>query len=607
MSLAEARFRSDSWPLRLSGCLPPPHHEDRTPVGQCRWGYAALTATLVITASLLELTSLLGRSLLGNRRLGIFNGGLFFTIRLLLLAKVSTQLATLLVKSRDTRALVARAAQYERTCRQPPAHHVPLRCKTIGRALHLFVVTAFFTARWYVFLTWMVLPTFLSAALSIVTAMAAAAVTAWDSAPGILAKCFAEVFVQYLRTENLALAAAARGKVLVVGAKERNSDDLRAVLDDCRANVEAVLRMVETAQGLLGTLLLLSFGANMGVLCAVLYSLTDSSTPTGLLMSGMLYSSLRFADALDVAFASESLANEVDELKWTLRSLPFRGRRDDLARDVRSFHKILDPSAMFLRAHGFFRVNVAQMISVAERPGGSNADGEVYEDDEEVSREPLQLTVMSIMNKETRVEAFPNDSVLDLKLLLQDILLVPVDQQLLVYRYQALTDSDTLAECGLRDGAQLTLILRMRGGDPTPVVLDVSGFLESKKSVSDVASSAEAAADVIPKNHSEEEPLQLSIRIKRGKCVVVESRLGATVGSVKQSVQKLTGVPAAHQTLTFRGQDMSDEHTLAHYELRDRCAVFFGTALPAAAATNDRQAAATLLADVATRLWNLFF
>lgn len=216
--------------------------------------------------------------------------------------------------------------------------------------------------------------------------------------------------------------------------------------------------------------------------------------------------------------------------------------------------------------------------TVAERPGGSNADGEVYADDDEVSREPLQLTVMSILNKETRVEAFPDDSVLDLKLLLQDILLVPVDQQLLVYRYQALTDSDTLAECGLRDGAQLTLILRMRGGDPNPVVLD------------------------------EEEPLQLSIRIKRGKCVVVQSRLGATVGSVKQSIEKLTGVPAAHQTLTFRGQDMSDEHTLAHYELRDRCAVFLATApLPAAAAADDREAAATPLADVVTRLWNLFF
>ncbi|XP_075547737.1 gustatory receptor 64c [Dermacentor variabilis] len=207
------------------------------------------------------------------------------------------------------------------------------------------------------------IPAFVSAALSIVTALAAAAVTAWDSAPGILAKCFAELFVQHLRAENRTLSAAAHGQMLVVGAGGR-SDDLRTVLTDCRANMEAVLRMVGAAQGLLGTLLLLSFGVNMGVVCAVLYSLTDSSTPTGLLMSGILYSSLNFADALDVAFASESLANEVAEMKWTLRSLPFQGHPDEFARDVRSFHEILDPSTMFLRAHGFFRVNMEQMISM---------------------------------------------------------------------------------------------------------------------------------------------------------------------------------------------------------------------------------------------------
>ncbi|XP_037515635.2 uncharacterized protein LOC119392749 [Rhipicephalus sanguineus] len=381
MSLAEARFHSDSWILRLSGCLTPLNSEDRLPERQSRGGYTVLTATLAITASLLELTSLLSRSLFGTRRLSIFNGGLFFTLRLLLLAKVSSQLATFLAMSREVRALVARAAEYERTCRQPATHRASLRCKTAystrthevfqeisspSRALHLLVVTAFFTTRWYVFLMWVheSIPAFLSASLSIVTALAAAAVTVWDSAPGILAKCFAEVFVQYLRAENMALEAAAHGQVVVVGAEQRR-DDLRTVLADCRANVEAVLRLVKAAQSLLGTPLLLSFGANMGVVCAVLYSLTDSSTPTGLIMSGILYSSLNFADALDVAFASESLANEVAEMKWTLRSLPFQGHLDKFAKDVRSFHEILDPSAMFLRAHGFFRVNMAQMISMS--------------------------------------------------------------------------------------------------------------------------------------------------------------------------------------------------------------------------------------------------
>ncbi|KAL3219122.1 hypothetical protein MRX96_030577 [Rhipicephalus microplus] len=51
-------------------------------------------------------------------------------------------------------------------------------------------------------------------------------------------------------------------------------------------------------------------------------------------MSGILYCSLNFADALDVAFASESLANQVTEMKWTLRSLPFQGHLDGFAKDM---------------------------------------------------------------------------------------------------------------------------------------------------------------------------------------------------------------------------------------------------------------------------------
>ncbi|XP_075547739.1 uncharacterized protein LOC142582205 [Dermacentor variabilis] len=220
--------------------------------------------------------------------------------------------------------------------------------------------------------------------------------------------------------------------------------------------------------------------------------------------------------------------------------------------------------------------------TVAELPAGSNGDDDLYGDHEATSREPLQLTVRSIMDKVTHVEAFASDSILDLKLLLQDILLVPVDQQLLVYRYQALADSDTLEECGLRDGCQLNLILRMRGGDPTPVVLD------------------------------EAEPMKLSVWIRRGKCVVVNSRLGSTISSVKQSIEKLTGLRAAHQTLTFRRKDMSDEHTLAHYELRDRCVVFLAanngenSAVPATAGRDQPQSAETV-AGIAVRLWNLFF
>ncbi|XP_077563915.1 uncharacterized protein LOC144179435 isoform X2 [Haemaphysalis longicornis] len=138
--------------------------------------------------------------------------------------------------------------------------------------------------------------------------------------------------------------------------------------------------------------------------------------------------------------------------------------------------------------------------TVGKLQGGRDAASDHGTDAETVSRKPMHLTIRSVMNNSTVVEAFATDSVLDLKLALQERLYFSVDQMLLVHRYQALVDSDTLGESGITDGSVIGLILRMRGGDPTPVAIDV---------------------------------------------------------------------------LVFSGEDLSDENTLAHYQLRDRCALRF--------------------------------
>ncbi|KAH9367755.1 hypothetical protein HPB48_013007 [Haemaphysalis longicornis] len=65
------------------------------------------------------------------------------------------------------------------------------------------------------------LPVFASVVLSTTMVAAGAAVTVWDSAPMILAKCFAEVLVQYLRAENEVLDALAHGRVVVVTGGNR--------------------------------------------------------------------------------------------------------------------------------------------------------------------------------------------------------------------------------------------------------------------------------------------------------------------------------------------------------------------------------------------------
>lgn len=181
--------------------------------------------------------------------------------------------------------------------------------------------------------------------------------------------------------------------------------------------------------------------------------------------------------------------------------------------------------------------------TVGQLHGGRDGDSDNGADTETVSRKPMQLIVRSVMNNSTHVEAFATDSVLDLKLALQERLYFPVDQMLLVHRYQALVDSDTLGESGITDGSVIGLILRMRGGDPTPVAID------------------------------ETQPIQLSVKIRQGKCVVVDTSLGQSVGSVKRSIEQQTGVPVAQQVLFFSGEDLSDDKTLAHYQLHDRCAL----------------------------------
>ncbi|XP_077525036.1 uncharacterized protein LOC144136528 isoform X2 [Amblyomma americanum] len=160
---------------------------------------------------------------------------------------------------------------------------------------------------------------------------------------------------------------------------------------------------------------------------------------------------------------------------------------------------------------------------------------------------PLRLTVRMLTKQVISVETFSSDTVLDLKMQLQDTVGYPADQLKLIFTRQGsepvLEDSDTLVECGITDGSELYLIISVR-----------SGYYPH----------------LMPK---EPEPVKLSIRIRRGKCVVVKTRRSATVGSVKHSIEKQTELPAAKQILTYCGKAMSDKMTLAHYGIRDRCVV----------------------------------
>ncbi|XP_072143383.1 uncharacterized protein [Dermacentor andersoni] len=189
--------------------------------------------------------------------------------------------------------------------------------------------------------------------------------------------------------------------------------------------------------------------------------------------------------------------------------------------------------------------------TVAELPGGSNGDDDPCGHHEallQTSREPLHLQVHTISGAVYHVKDLASDNtILQLKQHLQDRSGIPPDVQRIIYRHHELADMYTLGECRLTDGCKLHLFVNIRGGYTPP---------ELPKASSATGFSTEA------------ESIKLRAWIRPGNCVEVESHLGATIGSVKESIEKLTGMRAAHQTLMFRGEEMSDEHTLAHYAVR---------------------------------------
>ncbi|XP_070389100.1 uncharacterized protein [Dermacentor albipictus] len=181
----------------------------------------------------------------------------------------------------------------------------------------------------------------------------------------------------------------------------------------------------------------------------------------------------------------------------------------------------------------------------ANLPGGSNGDDDPHGYHEapqllQTSEERLRLTVRTITGKVIHVTAFPSDTVLGLKRRIQDKEGLPPNMQRIFHRGE-LVDMYTLEECGLTDGCKLELAIRLRGGYTAPEL-------------------------------PEEAPMMLRVWIRPREFVEVESHLGATIGSIKESIEKLTGWPAAHQTLQICSydslEDMSDEHTVSHYGLR---------------------------------------
>jgi hypothetical protein len=91
-------------------------------------------------------------------------------------------------------------------------------------------------------------------------------------------------------------------------------------------------------------------------------------------------------------------------------------------------------------------------------------DGYTEEDD------LLFLTIGTLTGNSFPVNIFSSDTVFDLKAQIESIQGIPCSNQILVYKENSLTcNSATLAECNVRSGAYIQLLVHMAGGHPPPL------------------------------------------------------------------------------------------------------------------------------------------
>lgn len=307
MSFAERRFAKDAWLLALAGCFFPKVSESvKTPVGRWYWAYSV---ACICFTSAFEVSAFVGRATSSSRGLLHFTSTLFLILRTVFFAKVLAQYASLLFRSGEVSELVSWASKYERA-RNLRVKYRFMYLRMVYRYLYFVIATAFFATRWHVFVRtfYRDSPLFFGAVLELLTLVSASIVTVWDSIHSVLVKCFSEIFVEYLRAENVVLKAVSERRLLCFSCGPT------AIIDCCTTNFDEILRMVVRAQSLLRFKILLGFACNMVIFCTFMYTFTDNKASTSLLFSASFYAALIFADTLDVACAADRLRNEVSKL-----------------------------------------------------------------------------------------------------------------------------------------------------------------------------------------------------------------------------------------------------------------------------------------------------
>mmetsp|Transcript_90887 Transcript_90887/g.252880 ORF Transcript_90887/g.252880 Transcript_90887/m.252880 type:complete len:230 (-) Transcript_90887:67-756(-) len=131
------------------------------------------------------------------------------------------------------------------------------------------------------------------------------------------------------------------------------------------------------------------------------------------------------------------------------------------------------------------------------------------------------------------------DTVAEMKAKTQGEFGIPSEQQCLIFEGTALSDSETLAACGIATAKKPTLHLLVRGVSNTwpPMTRLASSFRGVR------------------------------VSIIGGEGFDMEARQSDTVGSIKEKLRDRLGAPVNEQRVIFSGVELDDNHTLSSQDV----------------------------------------
>ncbi|XP_077532572.1 uncharacterized protein LOC144144944 [Haemaphysalis longicornis] len=178
----------------------------------------------------------------------------------------------------------------------------------------------------------------------------------YDGLYSAVLMAFAEIFTAYLRHEVNALKKV---------PEEASSAMATRMLTDHRVNFNEIQELVKAANHTMRYSLLMAYGWSLLILCNTIYFAVDTvQVPWSLRVFALLYGLIMWLDMMDTGVSAEAMNSHGSKMKRLLESMPLRGFPNSFGKQVRFFHDVVNDSALHFSASGFFRLSLAQLLSV---------------------------------------------------------------------------------------------------------------------------------------------------------------------------------------------------------------------------------------------------